>query len=200
MIKDLLGAKVGIYSNKTQAIGKLSDMQKVRIELSLKKSKEEGPDQNQKNKDIVAISRAMPFLLANGTKKKNDDDDDEKESKKDKQKRWKDKKYNADEYEDKFDKHAAGLIKSGKIELSPHEAAIEMEGKYIAAIKKSFKTQEWCVIALDNNGMEIKNFTEKYGKILPKRKNLDLKFDDERGVAKDRSTDQIFQLILVPYI
>lgn len=196
VLKDLLLAKSSLFNNRTTNARSIGDLQKSRIDLELKKIKETG-DSNEKNRNIALISQAFPQLVGNGAKLLSDRDDKKKD--KDDIDKKKDKRKQRD-YEENFDKRAAKLIRDGAIELTPHEASIDMEGKYRPAIKKSYKDDDWIVIALDNDNREIKGFKDKYPGLLPKKKQLNLVFDDERDVAKCRNTDRVFQVISVAYV
>jgi len=195
MLKDLFSTKSALFNNRSMNARAMGDLQKIRIELELKKQKESG-ESNEKNKNIALITRAFPQLMNNSGKNKFSDSDKKDNDKKDKKK----KKYREDNDEERFLNRASKLIRDEDIELSPHEASIEMEGKYKIAIKKSFKTGDWQFVALDNHGSEIRNFKDKYPGLLPKRKNVDLRFDDEQDIAKDRRTDIIYPVIPVPHL
>jgi len=203
LLKDLLSTKVNLFNARATSARSMADIQRTRVDLELKKVKEKGSNVDERTKNIAMMNKLFPQLLASGAinkssgiKFKDDDyDDDDKEKKKKKKNKIKDK-----DAEDNFNRRVTKLLEDGGIELSPYEAAIEMEGKHKVAIMKSFKTGEWKPVAIDNNGKIIKDFKEKYPGVLPKRKELDLKFDDEKDIAKDRKTDMIYPVIQVPYL
>lgn len=205
LLKDLLSSKATLLSGRVSAANAMSGIQKVKLEQYDKQRKSEAQKGDERNQNINLLARAFPQLIAGGSKfnvkSSDDDDDDKKDKKKDKGKDdGKKKKRKSNDYEEQFMSRAKSLINSGELEFTPHEASIEMEGKYRVAVKKSFKTEDWIFIALDNNGMEIRDFKEKYPGLLPKKKNHELRFDDDKDVAKCKRTDQVFQVIQVPYI
>jgi len=198
MLKDLISAKVNLFNARASSARSIAEIQKSRIDLEMKKVKEKGTAGDERTKNIAMMNKFFPQLLASGAfnSKKSKDDDDDKD-KKDK-KKGKDKfKLKDKGQEDSFNKHVSKLIKNGDIELSPHELAIDMEGKFKPAIMKSFKTGDFQVVALDNNGKIIRDFKDKYPGLLPKKKELNLKWDDEKDIAKCKNTDQTFQVIQV---
>jgi hypothetical protein len=200
MLKDLISAKVSLFSARATSARSMADIQRTRIDLELKKVKEKGTGGDEKTKNIAMMNKFFPQLLASGAfnskggKSKDDDDDDNKKDKK-----KKNKLKNRGE-EESFEKRVSKLVKNGDIEMTPHELSIDMEGKYKVAIMKSFKTDECQVIAIDNNGKIIRDFKDKYPGLLPKKKDLDLKFDDEKDLVKCKRTDQVFQVIQVPHL
>jgi len=201
MLKDLLSTKVNLFNARASSARSMADIQRSRVDLELKKVKEKGAVGDERTRNIAMMNKFFPQLLASGAlnksfgKSKDEDDDDYKDKYKKKKKKIKNK-----DGEENFEKRVTQLLKDGDIELSPHELAIDMEGKYKVAIMKSFKTGDWSVIALDLNDKIIKDFKEKYPGLLPKKKELDLKWDDERDLARDRKTDRVFQVIQVPYL
>lgn len=199
MLKDLISAKVNLFNARASSARSIADIQRSRIDLELKKTKDKAAGGDEKTKNIALMNKFFPQLLASGafnTKgKSKDDDDNDKDSKKDKKK--KNKLKNRTE-EESFEKRVTKLLKDGDIEMSPHELAIDMEGKYKVAIMKSFKNGDWAVVAVDNNGKILRDFKDKYPGLLPKRKELDLKWDDEKDLCKCKRTDQVFQVIQVP--
>jgi len=201
MLKDLLTTKVNLFNARASSARSMADIQRARVDLELKRVKEKGATGDERTKNIALMNKLFPQLLASGAldkgigKSKNDDDDDYKKDKKKKKKKVKNR-----DSEENFEKRVTKLIKEGEIELSPHELAIDMEGKYKVAIMKSFKTGDWAVVATDLNGKIIRDFKERYPGLLPKKKDLDLRWDDEKDIAKDRKTDRIFPVIQVPHL
>jgi hypothetical protein len=212
MIKDLLSAKGSLLGNRISSANGIASIQKTKLDAAAKKADASKGEQNEKNQNINLLAKAFPQLVSGGLasasvsaaggKGKGKDKDDVKDDKdKDKGKGGKKKeKRRSQEDDDDFMSTATKLIKSGDFKLTPHEAAIGIEGKYKVAIKKSFSTQEWKFIAIDHNGNEIANFKEKHPGVLPKRKDHDIRFDDDKDIARCRRTDQMFQVIQVPYM
>jgi hypothetical protein len=205
MLKDLFSAKSSLFGNRTVNARAIGDLQKVKLEMDVKRLKETAATGNEKNQNISLLARAFPHLVANAGKLLTSDDDNSGKKDKDKDKdRDKDKKKKRSrdrgDDEGKFLERASRLLRDGDLELTPHEASIDMEGKYQVVVKKSFKNHEWEFTALDQNGKEIRNFKEKHPGLLPKKKHHDLRFDDNADVAKCQKTDRVFQVIPVGYL
>ena len=205
MLKDLLMAKSSLFSNKTTNARSIGDRQKIREEIQIRKAKEDGPGENEKNRNIALISRAFPQIIGgfkDSNKNKDSDNDKKKESdkekKKDKDSDKKRKRYRDDDTDDRLLSRASKLIKDGSIELTAHEAGIHLEGRYRVAVMKSYKTGDWKFIATDNDGKVIKNFETDNPGLLPKKKHTNLRFDDERDACKCLRTDIAYQVISVP--
>lgn len=213
MLKDLLSAKGTLFGNKTANARAMGDLQKVRIDLELKKNKESsaasaGTDSTAQS--INMMSKLFPQVVAGGKKNIISSDDSDKKKKKDKEKdnddflskkdKKKKKKKYTDDDDNTFDKLAAEMIRNGEIELTPHEANIGMEGKYKVAVRKSYKNHDWEFMAIDNYGNEIKGFKDKHPGVLPKKKGVNLWFDDEKNIAKDRTVDRVYPVIQVAYL
>ena len=205
-LKDLLSTKTGLLSAKTSNAKNIGDIQKMRIELELKKIKEKGSDEtNEKTKGISVINQAFPHLISGITglskknkdeKKKDKDDNDTIDWKKDKKKKdWKKSVYNQD-FEDGFNKKAASLIRDGKLSLTPYETYIGMEGRWKPAIQKLYDGSDWQFVALDNSGTIIDDFKEKYPGLLPKKKHVNMVFDDDNELAKDKNNPKVLYPVI----
>lgn len=214
VIKDLLSAKGSLLGNRIQSANGIASIQKTKLDAAEKQIKAKAGENNEKNQNINLLAKAFPQLVSGGlasasvgaaggggkSKGKDKDRDRDYDSKEDKGKGGKKKeKRRSQDDDDDFMATATRLIKSGDVNLTPHEAAIGIEGKYKVAIKKNFKTQDWIFIAIDNNENEIANFKQKHPGVLPRRKDHNMKFDDEKSVARCSRTDQLFQVIQVPY-
>lgn len=206
--KDLLTSKIGLLNSRISAAKSMADIQRIRMDIESKKAKETAQNGDDKTRNIAMMNKFFPQLIASGAMSAgpgtSKSDTDEKGKNKDSgKKNGKPKKrHRADEVEGKLERRMAKLIDDGEINLTPHELAIDMEGKYRPAIMRSFKNpDDWKVIAIDpSTDSIIKDFKDKYPGVLPKKKELDLRFDDEKDVARCRRTDVLFTVIQVPHL
>jgi hypothetical protein len=199
MLKDLIMAKTSLFSARASSASSMSNIQKTRLDIEMKKVKESSGGMDERTKNIANMNKFFPQLLASGklsgSKKDKDKDDDRDKSDKKKKK----KNRNRD-VEEKFETRVTKLINSGEMKLTPHEASIDMEGKYKIIVMKSIKTGDWRFAATDNNGRILKDFKDKHPGLMPKTKHAKMRFDDEKDIAKDTNTDTIYQVLNLPFI
>ena len=88
--------------------------------------------------------------------------------------------------DDMLEKREKELVKSGEIEYSDYDRNIEWEGKFDIAIKKSWTDGEFKFVAIDDDGNIIKGVPKS---MLPSKKSVQLKFDDEKETLYERTQD-----------
>ena len=88
-------------------------------------------------------------------------------------------------------------MKSGDIVYSDYDKHIEWEGKFDVAIKKAWTDGSWKFVAVDDD-MNIISGVPK--SMLPSKKAVQMKFDDEKDVAIDMNTNKAYRIFQVPVL
>ena len=215
-VSNLLNAK----DKKLSAINKLADVAKTLSDLEYKKEKDKKTEEGDSSK--LVSNFASKYLSGMF----DDDSDDDKKGKKGKKSKSNKKSRSLsaaaamdedddDEEEtsvrrrtkedDEADREIASklanklLEKKDKINLSPHEKYIAMEGKYTIAVVANPMNpdDDWKFIALDpKTGKEIKDFKDKYKGLLPKRSDTRMTFNLDKLRAYDKNTAKTYKLLL----
>ena len=199
-LADYITAKTSLISSRQKAATDiLSNRAKV-YDIEMKKEKS-ATSNAASDADIIA--RIFPGIAMNGsmdTSIKSHIASTGKNADGKKKKKKGSKKGGGLIYDDDVDlltKREKELIKSGDIEYSDYDKNIEWEGQFDTAIMKSWTDGQWKFIAVDNDGNIIKGVPKS---MLPSKKTVQMKFDDEKDVAIDVNSNRAFQVIQVPQI
>ena len=120
-----------------------------------------------------------------------------KDGKKKKKKSYDNGRFIYEDDDEALSKREKELMKSGDIEYSDYDKNIEWEGQFSIAIKKAWTDGEWKFIAVDDDGNVIKGVPKS---MLPSKKTVQMKFDDEKDVAIDINTNRAYKVFQVPKI
>ena len=90
------------------------------------------------------------------------------------------------------------MSRKGEFSFTAHEKAIAIEGTYTFAIQCDPLDPDgtWKMVALDKKGKLIKGFKEEHGDLFPKKKNMKLRFDINKGKAYDSNSGKSYKLLL----
>lgn len=196
-----LNTKASLISIRQKAATDVMSNRAKVYDIEMKKEKE-GKGSSASDADIIA--RIFPGIAMGGsmdaaTKSYISDNGKNKNGKK-KNKKKKLKSGGGFEYDDDdelLSKKEKELLKSGDIEYSDYDANIEWEGQFDVAIKKSFQTGDWKFMAIDDDGNVIRGVPKS---MLPSKKSVQMKFDDEKDVAIDMNSNRAFRVFQVPQI
>ncbi len=199
-LANYLNAKVSLISTRQKAATDIMSNRAKVYDIEMKKEKSAS---SSAASDADIIARIFPGIAMNGSMDKSVKDyvnstGKNKDGKKKKNKKF--KKGGALLYDDDdiaLEKREKELIKSGDIEYSDYDRNIEWEGKFDIAIKKSWTDGEFKFVAIDDDGNIIKGVPKS---MLPSKKSVQLKFDDEKDVAIDINSNRAFKVFQVPRI
>lgn len=201
-----IGNLIAAKGNKLSAIKELAIVAKTVSDLEYKKEKDK--TSSGESDTTKAIAKLGAKYLRSGL-----DEDDTKKKKKSKKpdtgfslgSNDDDEEDNTITAEQKANNLALAnelknslLTHKSDISLSPHERYISMEGKYTLAVAAKFDDPEntWKFVALNNSGTIIPDFKDKYGELIPKRKNCKMTFDLSRLKCVEKNTRRTYQLLL----
>lgn len=208
---------ISATSKKFDAVRELGGIAKTISDLEYKEKKdkkvEEGSD----------TSKAISSLAAKYLRGGYDPDSDSKKSgkKKDKEKAKgnfaksaKAMGYDPDDDDDEDDtpkkarrnEHDIALAKefakalegrTDEISFTPYERHLDIEGKYSFVITCDPLDPEhtWNFMAVDKNGHEIEGFKKDYKELMPKRKDVRLRFDITKKKAVDLNSSKSYKLL-----
>ena len=199
-LANYLNAKVSLISTRQKAATDIMSNRAKVYDIEMKKEKS-ATGSSASDADIIA--RIFPGIAMGGsmdaaTKSFIAGSGKNKDGKKKKKKKI--KSGGGFEYDDDDDlllKREKDLMKSGDIEYSDYDSNIEWEGQFDVAVKKSFQTGDWKFIAIDDDGNVIKGVPKS---MLPSKKAVQMKFDDEKDVAYDMNSNRAFKVFQVPQI
>lgn len=199
-LANYLNAKVSLISTRQKAATDIMTNRAKVYDIEMKKEKE-GKGSAASDADIIA--RIFPGIAMSGsmdtaTKTFIAENGKNKDGKKKKKKKI--KSGGGLEYDDDDDllvKREKELMKSGDIDYSDYDLNIEWEGNFDVAIKKSFQTGDWKFMAIDDDGNIIKGVPKS---MLPSKKSVQMKFDDEKDIAVDMNSNRAFRVFQVPQI
>lgn len=119
-----------------------------------------------------------------------DDDDDEDDTP---------KKTNRNEHDIALAKEFAKALegRTNEISFTPYERHLDIEGKYSFVITCDPLDPEhtWNFMAVDKNGHEIEGFKKDYKELMPKRKDVRLRFDITKKKAVDLNSSKSYKLL-----
>lgn len=199
-LANYLNAKVSLISTRQKAATDIMSNRAKVYDIEMKKEKS-GEASSASDADIIA--RIFPGIAMGGsmdsaTKSFIAGSGKNKNGKKKKKKKL--KSGGGFEYDDDDEllmKREKELMKSGDIEYSDYDSNIEWEGQFDVAIKKSFQTGDWKFIAINDDGNIIKGVPKS---MLPSKKTVQIKFDDEKDIAIDINSNRAFRVFQVPQI
>ena len=199
-LANYLNAKVSLISTKQKAATDIMSNRAKIYDIEMKKEKS-ATGANASDADIIA--RIFPGIAMGGsmdatTKSYIANSGKNKDGKKKKNKKMKSGGgLLYDDDDDLLLKREKDLIKSGDIEYSDYDKNIEWEGQFDVAVKKSFQTGEWKFMAIDDDGNVIKGVPKS---MLPSKKTVQMKFDDEKDVAYDMNSNRAYRVFQVPQL
>lgn len=196
-LADYISAKTSLISSRQKAATDILSNRAKIYDIEMKKEKD-ASSASASDSDIIA--RIFPGIAMGGSNDNNIKDYISKNGKNKDGKKKKNKKmkkgggflYDDDDVE--LSKREKALIKSGEIEYSDYDKNIEWEGQFDVAIKKSWTDGDWKFVAIDDDG-DIINIPKS---MLPSKKTVSMKFDDEKDVAIDINSNRAFKVFQVP--
>ena len=199
-LANYLNAKVSLISTRQKAATDIMSNRAKVYDIEMKKEKS-ASGASASDADIIA--RIFPGIAMGGSMDKTTksyiaNSGKNKDGKKKKHKKIKSGGGLAyDDDDDLLIKREKDLLKSGDIEYSDYDKNIEWEGQFDVAVKKSFQTGEWKFMAIDDDGNVIRDVPKS---MLPSKKTVQMKFDDEKDVAYDMNSNRAYRVFQVPQI
>lgn len=196
-LADYIAAKTSLISSRQKAATDILSNRAKIYDIEMKKEKD-ASSASASDSDIIA--RIFPGIAMGGANDTNIKDYISKNGKNKDGKKKKNKKikkgggFRYDDDDDELSKREKALIKSGDIEYSDYDKNIEWEGQFDVAIKKSWTDGDWKFVAVDDD----ENIINIPKSMLPSKKTVSMKFDDEKDVAIDINSNRAFRVYQVP--
>ena len=220
---NLISAK----NSKLSAVKELASVARVVSDLEYKKAKDKNA--NDDNKDAMIARFGSKFLsggfddleisISGSSGKKNKSKVKDKKKKKDflamtdsEREELDDEDYGGSvekssgkkgtipEQKELAKRFAEKLIsKKGKIDLTPNERYINMEGKYevVVIVEDALNpSEDWKFTALDKKGREIEGFRKDYKELLPNKKASRMTFDMVKMQATNKATGLKYRILV----
>ena len=199
-LANYFAAKTSLISTRQKAATDiLSNRAKV-YDIEMKKEKSAA---GSAASDADIIAKIFPGIAMNGSidssmKSYIAENGKNKDGKKKKNKGFKKGGgFKYDDDDEALSKREKELLKSGDIEYSDYDKHIEWEGQFDVAIKKAWTDGDWKFIAVDDDGNILKDVPKS---MLPSKKTVQMKFDDEKDVAIDINKNRAYKIYAVPRI
>lgn len=183
-------AKSTLINSKQSAVKDILNTRTKVYDIEIKKERQTSSE-NASHTDLIA--RVFPSIVKDGNLS-NAIAKDINLSGKNKDSKKKKKKNKSKGMDDLLMKREKQLIDKGELKYNVYDENIHLEGKYTVAIKKSWTDGDYKFVAVDKNNKII----DIPKKLLPKKSNCNMKFDDEKDVGLEQNTGKIYRVIPVP--